>query len=218
MHTAHSLTAAHRASLLTLLMKRGIDIVCCLLFFGVFGWLYVVLGVGVRLSSSGSALYSQPRLGRHGKVFRFYKFRSMVDDADLVLRRHLASNPAARQEWEVFQKLRNDPRVTPFGAFIRKYSLDELPQLWNVLRGDMSLVGPRPCMFAQQELYGEYWSLYCTVRPGLTGLWQTHGRNKVSYRRRAAMDAAYVASLSIGTDIAILLRTVGVVLRGDGAS
>jgi lipopolysaccharide/colanic/teichoic acid biosynthesis glycosyltransferase len=159
----------------------------------------------------------QPRYGRNGKVFRFYKFRTMVPDADMVLARHLRENEAARREWQKFQKLEHDPRITRFGAFLRKYSIDEFPQFWNVLRGDMSMVGPRPCMFAQKELYGAYWDHYCAVRPGITGLWQVSGRNEVSYRRRAAMDAEYVVTLSMHGDLLILLKTFAVVARARGS-
>jgi exopolysaccharide production protein ExoY len=142
----------------------------------------------------------------------------MVPDADMVLERHLRENEAARRQWEKYQKLDDDPRITPFGAFLRKYSLDELPQFWNVLKGDMSMVGPRPCMFAQKELYGVYWDHYCSVRPGITGLWQISGRNEVSYRRRVAMDVDYVTTLSLHQDIAILLKTFRVVAGGHGSS
>jgi lipopolysaccharide/colanic/teichoic acid biosynthesis glycosyltransferase len=186
-------------------------------FFLVLGWAFALVWIGVLLTSGKPGIYKQPRYGRDGRVFSFYKFRTMVPDADAVLERYLRGNEAARRQWEMYQKLDRDPRITRFGAVLRKYSLDELPQFWNVLKGDMSVVGPRPCMFAQKELYGVYWSSYCAVRPGITGLWQVSGRNEISYRRRAAMDADYVATLSIRQDIAILLKTFLVVGGARGS-
>ncbi|MBJ2154716.1 sugar transferase [Variovorax sp. IB41] len=197
--------------------KRVIDILMAGSFFVFFGWAYALIWAGVLLTSGSPAIYMQPRYGRDGKVFRFLKFRTMVPDAEAVLARHLRDNEAAWHEWQVFQKLEHDPRITRFGAFLRKYSIDEFPQFWNVLRGDMSMVGPRPCMFAQKDLYGPYWSHYCAVRPGITGLWQISGRNEVSYRRRAAMDAEYVATLSVLHDIQIVLKTFRVVMGARGS-
>ncbi len=197
--------------------KRTVDVLMAGAFFLFFGWAYALIWLGVRLTSGGPAIYMQPRYGMNGKVFPFYKFRSMVPDADAVLAQHLRENEGARREWDKFQKLEHDPRITRFGVFLRKYSIDEFPQFWNVLKGDMSMVGPRPCMFAQQDLYGTYWDSYCSVRPGITGLWQISGRNEVSYRRRAAMDAEYVATLSIHGDIVILLKTFSVVAGARGS-
>jgi lipopolysaccharide/colanic/teichoic acid biosynthesis glycosyltransferase len=197
--------------------KRGMDILLAGSFFLFLGWAYALIAAGVLLTSGGPAIYMQPRYGKNGKVFRFYKFRTMASDADFVLAQHLRENPAARREWQMFQKLEHDPRITRFGAFLRRYSIDEFPQFWNVLKGDMSMVGPRPCMFAQKDLYGPYWDYYCAVRPGITGLWQISGRNEVSYRRRAAMDAEYVATLSLLRDIVILLKTFRVVVGARGS-
>jgi lipopolysaccharide/colanic/teichoic acid biosynthesis glycosyltransferase len=197
--------------------KRAADIAMAGSFFVFFGWAYALIWLGVLMTSGGPAIYMQPRYGKDGKVFRFLKFRSMVADADAVLARHLRENPGARREWDMYQKLEHDPRITRFGAFLRKYSIDEFPQFWNVLLGDMSMVGPRPCMFAQKELYGDYWDHYCAVRPGITGLWQISGRNEVSYRRRAAMDAEYVSTLSLTRDLVILLKTVSVVAGARGS-
>lgn len=197
--------------------KRAADIAMAGSFFLFFGWAYALIWLGVLLTSGGPAIYMQPRYGKDGKVFKFYKFRSMVAESDAVLARHLRENEAARREWAVYQKLQNDPRITRFGAILRKYSIDEFPQFWNVLKGDMSMVGPRPCMFTQKDLYGDYWGHYCAVRPGITGLWQISGRNEISYRRRAAMDAEYVARLSLWRDLAILLKTFGVVTGARGS-
>lgn len=197
--------------------KRAVDAAAALFFFAVFGWLFFLLWVGVTLTSKGPALYSQKRYGKGGKIFKFYKFRSMVANADQVLESHLASNPSARLQWNEFQKLDADPRITKFGLFIRKSSLDELPQFWNVLIGDMSLVGPRPCMTFQKDLYGHYWDHYCAVRPGITGLWQVSGRNNLSYKKRIALDVRYVENLSVWRDIHIFLKTIWVVATGHGS-
>jgi len=198
-------------------VKRGVDIAGALVFFTVFLPLYVAVAIGVRRSSHGPALYSQRRIGREGRLFRFYKFRSMVVDSDEVLSSFLDSDADARNEWETYQKLADDPRITRFGRFIRRTSLDELPQFWNVLRGEMSLVGPRPCMPGQERLYGPYWATYCAMKPGLTGLWQVSGRNRLSYRQRVRLDARYANEWSLWLDAKILLKTVKVVLTGDGS-
>lgn len=200
-----------------LAMKRAVDIAASLIFFACFGWMYLIIALGVLLTSGGPTIYSQPRYGRGGKVFRFYKFRSMVQNSDAVMEEHLRVNAAARQQWHDFQKLEKDPRITRFGNLIRKTSLDELPQFWNVLKGDMSLVGPRPCMLSQQDLYGSDWSYYCAVRPGITGLWQVSGRNKLSFKARVALDVKYVESLSMLGDIQIFFKTVWVVFTGHGS-
>ena len=197
--------------------KRAVDIAASLFFFTAFGWLYVLLAIGVFLSSGAPVLYSQPRYGRGGRVFKFYKFRSMLPNSAQILEEHLKNDPVARQQWDDYQKLENDPRITRFGKFIRKTSLDELPQFWNVLVGDMSLVGPRPCMLDQKGLYGADWSFYCAVRPGITGLWQVSGRNQLSYKKRVALDVSYVETLSVGRDIGIFIRTIWVVAVGHGS-
>ena len=158
--------------------------------------------------------YWQERVGRDGKIFRLLKIRTMVPNAEKVLDAYLADNPKARAEWDVRQKLQCDPRVTRFGAAIRKTSLDELPQLWNVMMGDMSLVGPRPMMVEQRSLYpGED---YYRLRPGITGLWQISERNDSSFAERAIYDTQYYRNLSMRADISILWRTIGVVLRATG--
>lgn len=193
--------------------KRLLDLL--LVFLG--GILVVPVMAMIALlvkRDGGSVLYKQQRVGLNGREFTFWKFRSMVPNADEILQEYLRTNPAAAQEWKVTQKLRNDPRITPIGQFIRKTSLDELPQLWNVVVGDMSLVGPRPMMPTQRDLYPgtEYYAL----RPGLTGYWQVSKRNDVSFASRAQFDAAYYRELSLGTDVKTLAQTVGVVLRGSG--
>lgn len=164
---------------------------------------------------NGRPLFSQERLGKDGRRFRMYKLRSMVPDAEAKLAGYLAANPTAAREWAVRQKLRNDPRVTRLGWLIRKTSLDELPQLFNVLKGDMSLVGPRPMLPDQLPLY-LHPSAYLAVRPGLSGLWQVTARNDESFEIRAEIDRKYVERLSPGLDARILLATARAVLRGTG--
>jgi exopolysaccharide production protein ExoY len=198
-------------------IKRALDIVAALTFFIVFLPLYLAVALGVCLTSRGPIFYVQERMGRHGRVFRFYKFRSMVENSDEVFSSFLDSDSEARSQWEKYQKLDRDPRITWFGRLIRRTSLDELPQFWNVLTGDMSLVGPRPCMPSQKNLYGMHWRAYCAVRPGLTGLWQVSGRNRLTYEQRVQLDAKYVKNWSLLLDVRILLRTVGVVLTGHGS-
>lgn len=175
----------------------------------------VVLVLAILVArDGGSPFYSQMRIGKGGRAFRMWKLRSMVVDADQRLEAWLAANPAARAEWDSTQKLRNDPRVTRFGHFLRRSSLDELPQLWNVFIGNMSLVGPRPMMLNQRDLYPG--TAYYALRPGVTGYWQTAGRNRTTFEARAEYDAVYEEQLSLMTDLRILARTVSVVLRGTG--
>ena len=198
-------------------LKRSIDVACALLFFVLFLPLCLVIAIGVLISSRGPILYVQRRVGQHGRTFRFYKFRSMVADADAALMTFLDTDPGARSQWDTFQKLPDDPRVTRFGRFLRRTSLDELPQFWNVLKGEMSLIGPRPCLPQQADLYGAYWLVYCSVKPGLTGLWQVSGRNQLTYEQRVQLDTRYVSSWSLWLDLRILLKTVQVVLTGHGS-
>ena len=194
-------------------LKRGLDIALVLLTLPVS--LPIILGLMLLVALEGGApLYRQKRLGRGGRVFSMIKIRTMVPDADAQLERNLQRHPAARREWDETQKLKCDPRITRVGRLLRKTSLDELPQLWNVLAGDMSLVGPRPMMVDQRALYPG--SAYFDLRPGITGPWQISDRNESSFAARAAFDSDYLTSLSLGRDLAILSRTVMVVLRGTG--
>jgi lipopolysaccharide/colanic/teichoic acid biosynthesis glycosyltransferase len=169
------------------------------------------------LQDGRSPLFSQLRVGRGGRRFRCWKIRSMVIDADARLAALLECDAQARLEWAQDHKLRNDPRVTPFGRFLRQSSLDELPQLLNIMLGDMSLVGPRPIVDAEICKYGRYFPAYCSVRPGLTGLWQVSGRNDVSYRRRVALDVAYARQRTLTLDMYILMATVPAVFLRRGA-
>jgi lipopolysaccharide/colanic/teichoic acid biosynthesis glycosyltransferase len=167
--------------------------------------------------AGGQPIFVQYRVGQNGRLFPCCKFRSMVKNANRILTDHLASNSAAREEWSRNFKLANDPRVTTFGRFLRRASLDELPQLFNVLRGDMSLVGPRPIVPSEVELYSDNIAAYYSCRPGITGLWQVSGRNMVGYDKRVHLDVFYAGKQSLGLDLIILVRTVRVVLSGRGA-
>ncbi|MDX2276041.1 MAG: sugar transferase [Hyphomonadaceae bacterium] len=172
----------------------------------------ITIALAVKLSSKGPILYSHPRLGRHGRMFKCHKFRSMQPDSAERLAALLATDPEAAKEWRETQKLRKDPRVTKIGAFLRKTSLDELPQLWNVLVGEMSLVGPRPITRAELERYGKDRRYYLLVRPGITGLWQVSGRSRASYKRRVQLDREYVERWTMTGDLTIMLKTVPAVL------
>jgi exopolysaccharide production protein ExoY len=194
-------------------LKRGFDVLAVVLSAPLV--LPVILLFALVIARDGGpAFYSQDRVGLGGRVFRIWKLRSMVSGAEKRLEEHLAADPAARAEWAETQKLKNDPRVTPVGRLIRKTSLDELPQLWNVLRGDMSLVGPRPMMPVQAKLYPGH--AYYGLRPGVTGFWQVSSRNETSFAGRAVYDTDYDRRLSLLTDLLVLLATVRVVLRGTG--
>lgn len=193
--------------------KRALDITLVLIAAPFVMIILLVLSALIALDGK-SPIYLQRRLGRDGRVFRMWKLRSMVENADAQLESYLASNPEARDEWHRTQKLRNDPRITPIGAFIRKTSLDELPQLINVLKGDMSLVGPRPMMVEQRAIYPG--TAYYAMRPGITGMWQTSSRNETSFSERAIFDARYYRELSFGVDLTLIARTFRVVVQGTG--
>lgn len=194
-------------------VKRAFDITAIILAFPIILPLIAVLALLVKLDG-GPAFYSQQRIGRHGEIFRFWKLRSMIPDADRRLEIFLSADPDAQAEWTANQKLRNDPRITRLGRLLRKTSLDELPQLWNVLRGEMSLVGPRPMLPEQRELYSGH--AYFELRPGLTGYWQIGDRNNSTFAARAAYDTRYALDLSLMTDLVVLFLTVRAVLRGTG--
>jgi lipopolysaccharide/colanic/teichoic acid biosynthesis glycosyltransferase len=196
---------------------RTIDIAIAALAVLFAAPLLIALAAAIYLQDGGAPVFAQSRVGLGGRRFRCLKFRTMVVNSNERLEQLLASNPAAREEWERDQKLRDDPRITPLGRFLRKSSLDELPQLFNVLAGDMAIVGPRPIVEAEVHRYGRRFRDYCAVRPGITGLWQVSGRNDVSYRRRVAMDVAYTRSKCLRLDMKILLATVPVVLMRQGS-
>lgn len=200
-----------------LALKRILDVALCVLAFPVLFPLFILLAMLIRLDSPGPAIYRQQRLGRGGRVIYVCKFRTMVQNADEVLKSILERDTALREEWAKDHKLKHDPRITRIGAFLRKTSLDELPQLINVLAGDMSLVGPRPIVEAEIAKYGDVYEDYCCVRPGITGLWQISGRNNTTYEERVSLDQYYISNWSVWMDLWILGRTVPVVLTGYGA-
>ena len=198
------------------MMKTLFDQAVALLMIVLLAPLLLVVALMIR-ADGGPAFYGHRRIGENGRSFRCLKFRSMVQNGDAVLQELLATNPAAREEWLATQKLREDPRVTPIGRFLRQTSLDELPQLFNVLRREMSLVGPRPIVEAEVDRYGRDISFYYETRPGITGLWQVSGRSNTSYEARVRLDVWYVRNWSLWHDFAILLKTIPAVLAKEGA-
>ncbi|MCE8521790.1 sugar transferase [Ruegeria pomeroyi] len=194
--------------------KRFLDVAFIVLSLPVSLLIIAFCALALRLEG-GDAFYRQPRLGRDGKLFYILKLRTMVMDADAQLEKMLAEDPVMRAEWDATQKLKDDPRITPVGNFLRRTSLDELPQLWNVLTGDMSLVGPRPMMPDQLPLYGPAES-YFALRPGITGLWQVSERNNSRFDYRSKVDADYARTVSLIGDLSLLLRTTSVVVRRTG--
>jgi exopolysaccharide production protein ExoY len=195
--------------------KRAFDIVGALVILVLAAPIMITVAALIRMALGGPAIFAQRRVGFDGREFVCYKFRTMGTDAAEVLRRHLASDPAAAQEWQSTRKLRQDPRVGCLGNILRKSSLDELPQLFNVLRGDMSLVGPRPVVPEEIARYGRHANACLRARPGLTGIWQTSGRNRISYTGRVARDLYYARNWSIWLDLLVLMRTIPAVIRAD---
>ncbi len=203
---------------LNYILKRTTDYLISLFLLPFVMPLFLLIAILIKLTSRGPVIYSQERIGRNGKIFRCYKFRTMYVDAEKRLEALLENNPEAKAEWQKKYKLSNDPRVTPLGKFLRKTSLDELPQIFNVLKGEMSLVGPRPVVKEELErYYRDNAGLYCLVPPGITGLWQVSGRSNTSYDERVSLDCWYVRNWSLWLDIVILLKTVKVVLKREGA-
>jgi|SRR5215211_866290 len=198
-------------------VARVLDISLILLAAPYILLAFLVLMIAIKLDSKGPVFYRQTRIGRYGRKFYVYKFRTMVENADQILQTYLANSAELRAEWLATHKLKQDPRITRIGVTLRKLSLDELPQLWNIIIGDMSLVGPRPIVDAEVEKYGKCFDLYIQVRPGLTGLWQVSGRNDTTYEQRVELDEYYILNRSLKFDLQILLKTVFVVLRKDGA-
>ena len=199
------------------LTKAALDWILTLILGTLMLPLFILIVIAVKLDSPGPVFYGQYRLGREARPFIAWKIRSMVINADWVLEEHLAENKMLREQWEQERKLKCDPRITRVGRFLRRTSLDELPQLWNVLRGEMSLVGPRPIVDEEINHYADKFELYKRVPPGITGLWQVSGRNDITYSERVNLDAYYVRNWSVWLDIYILLKTTWVVLVGDGA-
>ena len=197
--------------------KRVMDITGAALLLLTSLPLLILMILMLQIMQGRPILIGHHRVGRNGRRFRCLKFRSMVTDADTVLNRHLAQNADAQAEWTATRKLRTDPRVTPLGRVLRKSSVDELPQLLNVLRGEMSLVGPRPIVDAEVVHYGHHIHHYYRVRPGLTGRWQVSGRSDTSYSQRVELDVDYVQNRSLKQDVSILIRTLPAVLASRGS-
>lgn len=196
--------------------KRCMDVCGALAGLMLLSPIFFYLIYKIR-QDGGSAFYGHTRLGKNGVPFKCWKFRSMVPNSQEVLDDLLRKDPAARREWELTYKLKNDPRITKIGHFLRKSSLDEIPQLFNVLKGEMSLVGPRPIVADEIKYYNDDIKYYFSVKPGVTGLWQVSGRSDTSYRKRVKLDNFYVRHYSILRDIKIMIKTVFVVLRREGA-
>lgn len=204
--------------IIQMVIKRLLDIVLasCLIVLGLP--LFAVLAILIRLDSPGPVLFCQLRVGRGGRLFKAWKFRTMVVDAEKILDEMLANNPDARMEYEMFHKLRRDPRITRVGRWLRRYSVDEIPQLFNVIKGEMSLVGPRA--YLQDELdriSDDAKTIILSVPPGLTGIWQVSGRNEIPFCERVRLEEEYVRTWSIWLDICILVRTIRAVISGHGA-
>ena len=198
-------------------IKRCIDLLLVLATLPIFIPLCGLIALAIKLDSPGPIFYSQKRVGHNGREIRMWKFRSMVVDAENVLKKHLEQDESIRMEWEQNFKLKHDVRVTRVGGFLRRTSLDELPQIWNVLTREMSLIGPRPIVQEEILLYQDDFEIYKQVMPGMTGLWQISGRNNLSYPERVGLDVYYVQNWSVWLDVHILLHTIITTLRGIGA-
>ncbi|MBC7152133.1 MAG: sugar transferase [Rhizobium sp.] len=197
--------------------KRGFDIFMALSALLFLSPIFLMLMALVKFSDGGRIFYGHSRVGHGGRPFRCLKFRTMREDGDRILKEYLENNPSAYEEWRAARKLQNDPRVTTVGGVLRKLSLDELPQLINIIRGEMSVVGPRPVVEDELELYDVAAQYYLRSRPGLTGLWQVSGRSDVSYESRVALDSHYVQNWSLMTDIKIIGLTVPAVCLSRGS-
>ncbi len=198
-------------------VKRTIDVLVSIIGLTILSPLFLILCLAIRLDSKGKAIYSQMRIGKDGKLFKLYKFRTMIPNAEQKLEEYLSKNETARNEYKINRKLRNDPRITKIGTFLRKTSLDELPQLINVLKGEMTLIGPRPYLPSEKDdMLGYY---YCIIqsKPGITGLWQVSGRSNTTFQERLDMDLEYNERKSLKQDIEILFKTITVILKKEGA-
>jgi len=208
----HNLRDRHMLRLKRILDLSLITLSACLVLP-----LWMIIALAIMLDSPGAPIFFQERIGQNNSRLRISKFRTMVRNADAVLQEALAKDSELRREWEHNHKLKHDPRITRVGAILRKFSLDEIPQLWNVLRGEMSLVGPRPIVAEEIEKYGPVFEAYCRVRPGMTGFWQVSGRSDTSYEERVRLDQYYISNWSVWFDIWILAKTLPAILRGRGA-
>lgn len=198
-------------------IKTILDFILAFLGIIILSPVYLYIAYKIKKEDGGKIIYAYDCIGKNGKVFKCYKFRSMIENSQEVLKKYLEDNVEARAEWETFYKLKNDPRITKIGAKLRKSSLDELPQLFNVLKGDMSLVGPRQIVKDEITKFGKYIDLYYSVKPGITGYWQVCGRSEVDYKTRVEMTVWYINNWSLWLDIKILIKTVSVVLKKTGA-
>lgn len=210
--STHNLTKKSK-----LFIKRMIDLILIIVSLPIVLPVCIILGLLVKLTSKGPVLYSHTRVGKNGKIIKCWKFRSMYKNSAEMLEKILKENPAMREEWERERKFVNDPRVTKFGKFLRKTSLDELPQLINILIGQMSFVGPRPVTTEELDKYGEYANYVLSVTPGLSGMWQISGRSETGYEERIAYDTYYIQNWSVWLDIWIIIKTIWVVINGKGA-
>lgn len=197
--------------------RRVFDIALILIASPYILLFFIVISILIALDSKGGVFYKQTRIGIGGRRFKAIKFRTMVLNADQILQDYLEKSPELKTEWEATHKLKKDPRITRVGAVLRKLSLDEMPQFWNIIVGDMGLIGPRPIVDEEVEKYGHCFELYKQARPGLTGLWQVSGRSDTSYKRRVELDEYYLHNRSIKLDIQILLKTIYVVVGRKGA-
>lgn len=195
-------------------LKRGFDFISSLMAIIVFSPVLLIIGISIKLDSKGPVFFAHKRLGQNGRIIKVYKFRTMVSDAEKLLKK---LTPEKKREFEINFKFENDPRITKVGKFLRKSSLDELPQLFNILIGNMSVVGPRPIVKREIEKYGRYGDKLLSVKPGLTGNWQANGRSCTTYEERVKLDMEYIDKRNIWFDLKIILKTVVVVWKKEGA-
>jgi lipopolysaccharide/colanic/teichoic acid biosynthesis glycosyltransferase len=198
-------------------LRRVFDVTLILIASPYILFFFIVISILIALDSKGGVFYKQTRIGLGGRRFKAIKFRTMVVNADQILQKYLDKSPKLKEEWLATHKLKKDPRITRVGAVLRKLSLDEMPQFWNIIIGDMGLIGPRPIVDEEVKKYGKCFELYKQARPGLTGLWQVSGRSDTSYQRRVELDEYYLLNRSIKLDLQIILKTVYVVLGRKGA-
>lgn len=195
-------------------VKRFADIICSAIAIILLSPFFIIISIAIKATSKGPVIFVHNRVGKNGKKIGIYKFRSMVMNAEELIEKF---TPEQKEEFKKNFKLKNDPRITKIGKFLRKTSLDELPQLFNILKGDLSIVGPRPIMEVETKIYGEYKDMLLSVKPGLTGFWAANGRSDTSYKRRRAMEIYYVKNRSLLFDIKIILKTAVSVFKGEGA-
>lgn len=197
--------------------KRFFDLLFTLPLLPLMILLFTLIAFIIKITSRGPVIFTQERVGRNGKLFKIYKFRTMHCNAERELKKILKKNPQAQKEWQEKRKLKNDPRITKIGKILRKTSLDELPQFINVIKGEMSIVGPRPYLPSEIKDIQDYSHIILSVPPGITGLWQINGRSNTTFQERVELDCQYVNNFNLSLDIKIILKTIKVVLKGEGA-